>query len=75
MYRDALRDLAKAKSLLAENLSVQADMGRIQALSGHPGETAKALAKLKQKSKTTYVNPYQLALIDIGLGQNERAFE
>jgi TolB-like protein/Tfp pilus assembly protein PilF len=75
MYGEAMRDLGKAKGLLAENLSVHADMGRIRALSGHPEETGKAIEKLKQKSKKNYVNPYQLALIHIGLGDNEQAFE
>lgn len=75
MYREAMRDLQKAKGLLADNLAVHADMGRIQALSGHPGETEKTVEKLKQKSKKNYVNPYQLALLHIGLGHNEQAFE
>jgi len=75
MYGDAMRDLGKARSLLAENLAVHADMGRIQALAGHPGETEKAIEKLMQKSKKNYVNSYQLALIHIGLGHNEQAFE
>lgn len=75
MYREALRDLGKAKSLLAENLAVYADMGRVQNLAGHPGETEKAIEKLQQKSKKYFVNPYQLALTHIGLGHNEQAFE
>ncbi len=52
-----------------------ADMGRVQNLAGHPGETEKAIEKLQQKSKKYFVNPYQLALTHIGLGHNEQAFE
>jgi TolB-like protein/Tfp pilus assembly protein PilF len=75
MYRDAMGDFRKAKGLLADNLTVQADMGRIHALTGHTDEAEKAIEKLKQKSKKNYVNPYQFALIHIGLGQKEQAFE
>ena len=75
MYGEARSDLGKARGILAENLAVLADMGRVQGLSGDPGETEKAIQKLKQKSKRRYVNPYHLALIHVGLGHKEQAFE
>ena len=75
MFADALRELRRAKEFLKVNLNVDADMGRVCALSGRRREADRAMARLKRESRGRYVNPYQIALIHIGLGQKEPAFE
>lgn len=75
MYVEALRELGRAKDLLKSNLAVDADRGRVYAVSGRRSEADKAIAGLKKESARRYVNPYQIALIYVGLGQNEQAFD
>jgi tetratricopeptide (TPR) repeat protein len=75
MYVEALKELRRAKGFLKSNLTVDADMGRVYAVSGHKCEADKAIAKLKKESARRYVNPYQIALIYVGLGQNDQAFD
>ena len=75
MYGEALRELGRAKDFLKSNLAVDADRGRVYALSGRRSEADKAIAGLKKESARRYVNPYQIALIYVGLGQNEQAFD
>lgn len=75
MYPEALREMAKAKDLLPGNLAVQADTGHIYAVSGNKLAAEKVIAELMKESVHRYVNLYELALIYIGLGQNDQAFE
>jgi tetratricopeptide (TPR) repeat protein len=75
MYVEALKEMGRAKGFLTSNLTVDADMGRVYAVSGSKIEADKALERLKRESAHRYVNPYQIALIYVGLGQNDQAFE
>lgn len=53
---------------------MDADIGRIHAISGNRKEAERAIVKLKKESTRRYVNPYQIALIQVGLGQEGEAF-
>ena len=44
-------------------------------MSGRRNDAVKLLDELNDSSKRRYVSPYDLALIHIGLGDNDRAFE
>jgi tetratricopeptide (TPR) repeat protein len=75
MYPEALREMGRAKELLPGNLAVECDIGHVYAVSGDTGNAEKVIAALKQKAAHRYVNAYELALIYIGLGQNDQAFK
>lgn len=75
MYVDALSEMRRAQEYLKGNLNVDADIGRVCALSGRRSEANRAIARLKKESARRYVNPYQIALICVGLGQNDQTFE
>jgi TolB-like protein/DNA-binding winged helix-turn-helix (wHTH) protein/Flp pilus assembly protein TadD len=75
MYRDALREMGRAKDLLPRNLAVLCDIGHVYAVSGDKNSARKTIALLKQEAEHRYVNQYELALIYIGLGQNDEAFK
>ena len=75
MYPEALREMGKAKDLLPGNLAVQSDIGHVYAVSGDKAAAERVIAGLKEESGGRYVNQYELALIYVGLGQNEKAFE
>jgi len=75
MYPDALREMNKAKDLLPKNLAVLCDIGHVYAVSGDKSGARKTIALLKEEAAHRYVNQYELALIYIGLGQNDQAFK
>jgi hypothetical protein len=54
---------------------VECDIGHVYAVSGDKGNAEKVIVALKQESTHRYVNAYELALIYIGLGQNDQAFK
>jgi tetratricopeptide (TPR) repeat protein len=75
MYGEALREMNRAKDLLPGNLAVQSDIGHVYAISGDKSNAERVIAELKHESGRRYVNQYELALIYVGLGQNDHAFE
>ena len=75
MYVDALRELGTARDFLKSNLNVDADIARVRGISGHRSEAEEAIARLKEESARRHVNPYQIALIYIGLGRTDEAFD
>jgi len=75
MYPEALHEMGRAKDLLPGNLAVQSDIGHVYAVSGDKGNAEKVIAGLKGESARRYVNQYEIALIYIGLGQNDQAFK
>jgi tetratricopeptide (TPR) repeat protein len=75
MYPEALREIGRAKHLLPRNAAVQCDIGHVYAVSGDKGNAEKVIAALKEESAHRYVNAYELALIYVGLGQNDQAFK
>jgi TolB-like protein len=75
MYPDALREMGKARDLLRGNLAVQSDIGHVYAVSGDKGAAERVIAGLREESERRYVNQYEVALIYVGLGQIDQAFE
>ena len=51
------------------------DLGHAYALSGNRDKARQTLADLRELSKRHYVSPFDSALVYIGLGDRERAFE
>jgi hypothetical protein len=54
---------------------VQSDIGHAYAVSGNTREAERVAAGLKEESARHYLNLYELALIYIGFGQDDQAFE
>ena len=75
MYSDAFRDMSKAQDLFKNNVIVRGDIGHLYAVSGRPQEAQRVIEELKKLSSRRYVNPFEIAIIYVGLGDKERAFE
>src|SRR5438094_4296372 len=75
LYSDALRDLQRAKELLKTNVSVDADIGHLYAVSGNRAGAERVLRDLKELSTKKYVNAFEIALIYVGSGDKDNAFE
>jgi adenylate cyclase len=50
-------------------------LGHAYATSGKQGEAQKILGELSEMSKQAYVSPYDLAILYVGFGDKDRAFE
>ncbi|HJQ23115.1 MAG TPA: winged helix-turn-helix domain-containing protein [Blastocatellia bacterium] len=74
MYREALGEFQKALELSNGATNIVALVGAAQALSGNRAEAEKALSHLKALVKDGRAQARDLAIIYIGLGDQERAF-
>jgi TolB-like protein/Tfp pilus assembly protein PilF len=75
MYDEAFAELNKAKAILEQNAGVEADIAYTFAISGKKEPARKIMRELEQRSKSTYVSSYHLALIYAALGETDRSFE
>jgi DNA-binding winged helix-turn-helix (wHTH) protein/TolB-like protein/tetratricopeptide (TPR) repeat protein len=72
---DAIREFEECQQLSGPDPYVTGLLGYAQALSGNSDAAHKLLDELTLHSRSQYVPPFSFALIYIGLGQNDRAFE
>ncbi len=72
-FTEALDALRQADELLKDNLVVKADLAHALAVSGRKADAEVALQGLSGLSESRYVNPFEIGLIHIGLGQSDEA--
>lgn len=70
MYEEAIAVTTKPES---DDLWLLAATGRAYALLGKRAEAQKIIERLKQQSKQSYVSPYIIATVYLGLGEKEQA--
>jgi len=75
LHDEAIRELEKAISLAGRTTAVLAVLGRAYASSGKQAEAQKILAELNEMSKAGYVSPWDMAILQVGLGDKDRALE
>jgi serine/threonine protein kinase/Tfp pilus assembly protein PilF len=76
MHDNAIAEVQKAMSLSAGDDSLMlAQLGTIYSYAGKRDEAKKVLDELHQLSKQRYVSRFYMALIYMGLGQKDQAFE
>ena len=75
MHEEAIKELQKAIDVGGRTSGPLAMLGHAYATSGRKGEAQKLLAELNQMSTQTYVSPYDLAILYLGLGDKDRAIE
>ena len=73
MYREAIVELEKAANLSNRHELVVASLGKVLGDSGRKPEARKLLEELKERSKHRYISPCLIALVQIGLGEKDRA--
>jgi tetratricopeptide (TPR) repeat protein len=71
-YHEAIEVLQKSKEL--GSWDNRGFLGYVYAISGRRGDAQKVLAQLLDEAKQTYVSPYNIARIYVGLGEKEPAF-
>ena len=75
MLNEAIAAFQKGSSLSGGDPLIAGGLGHAYAVSGQRDRARKLLEELKQLSKHRYVAPYEIAVIHIGLGDKEQAFE
>lgn len=70
----ALESLRTSKGL-SNDRDVVAALGLVYAMKGDRVHAEAAMAELHERSKDTFVSPYQMAAIHAALGDHEPAFE
>jgi hypothetical protein len=61
--------------LLEAKPEILAWLGHAYALSGNRAEAQKLLEKIEDDSKLKYVSPYWMAIINLGLNEDDETFE
>jgi len=75
MYQEAIGELQKVRDLYGQSQIASGLLGHAYAVAGQRGEAQKMIEELKEQSKREYVWPYNIAIIHVGLGEKDRAFE
>src|SRR5579871_1466147 len=73
--RDAVAEYRKALDLSEGDTNELAALGHSYAVSHQEAEARKILQQLTDRSQQTYVQPTWVAVIHIGLGENDPAFD
>jgi TolB-like protein/Flp pilus assembly protein TadD len=74
-YPEAIAEMRKALDLSEGDTNELAALGHAYAVSHQAGEAKKILDQLKERSQQTYVQPSLIALIHVGLGDKNQAFD
>ena len=75
MYREAIAAYQEARGFSGETPNVLSGLGYTYGFSGKRAEALKILGELKALSKRRYVAPGHLALVYVGLGEKDLAFD
>jgi tetratricopeptide (TPR) repeat protein len=75
MYRDAITQLQKGLSLSGGEPVYLSALGYTYGVSGKRDEALKIVRQLIVLSKRRYVSSYDIALVYVGLGEKDRAFD
>ncbi|MEK6337552.1 MAG: tetratricopeptide repeat protein, partial [Acidobacteriota bacterium] len=75
MHEEAIRELQKAIVIGGRTSGALVMLGHAYASSGKQAEAQKIVDELNEMAKQSYVSPYDLAILYVGLGDKERALE
>jgi len=74
-FDEALREFEQARRLSASDPYLDGLSGYVQAMAGNPDKAREIIKELAQKSRQQYVPAFAFALVHIGLGNLDEAFE
>lgn len=74
-HPEAIREFRRAWQLDKKAFMLLGFLGFAYAVSGNRSGATEVLEKLKAAAKNTYVSPYAMAIIHLGLGDRESALE
>lgn len=71
--REAIAEYKKARAIDNNTSEILMDLGRAYGLSGQLTEAESILSELKMRTKNSYVSPFQIAMVYVGLGDKDKA--
>jgi Flp pilus assembly protein TadD len=74
-YDEAITEFQQVVRLRGGNMAQAPALGYVYALSGRQAEARQVLAELQRISKERHVSPNAIAIIYVGLGDKDHAFE
>jgi len=74
-YPKALAELQQAVSISHDSPQMLGALGHTYGASGNRSEAKKVLAKLMEQSKKQYVSPFYVAIVYVGLAENDKAVD
>ena len=75
MFEEAIAEFQKGSGLSGGDPTMASALGHAYAVSGQRDRAQSVMVELKQLSKRQYVAPFEIAVVYIGLGDKEQAFE
>jgi len=72
---EGIGELEKTVSLSSGDARVLAMLGYAYALAGRKAEAHKVLEDMVQRSKHSFISPYQIAVVCVGLGEKDQAIQ
>lgn len=73
MYKEAIDEINQAIQLSGGDIRATATLGHAYAVSGRRDDALKILDELQKLSRERYVSPYFIALVYVGLGDDQQA--
>ena len=74
MYKEAIDEINQAIRLSNGDTRPLATLGHAYAVAGRRDDAMKVLAQLQEMAKQRYVSPYFIALVYVGLREDDQAF-
>ena len=74
-YPQALSELQKAVGISHDSPQMLGALGHAYGASGNRSEAEKVLIKLMEQSKRQYVSPFYVAIVYVGLAENDKAVD
>ncbi|MGA9997264.1 MAG: protein kinase, partial [Pyrinomonadaceae bacterium] len=74
-YDEAIAALNRSLEFMTGSVIPLWMLGYTLAVAGRRSEAQEVLERLERISKETYISPYYFALISVGLGEHDKAFE
>jgi tetratricopeptide (TPR) repeat protein len=75
MFTEAINEFNEAKRLDPGQPFTLGYLGHAYAISGRRDEALKMIEEMKQRANRTYVDPFSVAIIYVGLGEKDEAFD
>jgi len=74
-YPQAIAEMNKAATISNASPMILGSLGHVYGISGDRADAERILKQLLQESKTQYVSPFYLALVYVGLHENDKAVD
>jgi TolB-like protein/Flp pilus assembly protein TadD len=74
-YEDAIAELRTAYTVSEGESETAGALGHAYAVSGRKAEAERIIASMKEQASQRYIAPFDFALIYLGLGEKDSAFE